>query len=177
VPSVNSALQRARATIDDKLPDQSQQATLRSIDDAELQKLVGDYMEAMTEGDVDRVVSLLAEDAAWSMPPLASWFRGHDDLRIFLANGPLSGEWRWRRLPTRVNGQLADAGYTWNEDEQCFRPFAVDVLTLRGGKIQEVTAFIARSIEVPDPEAFKRWPNQPPDLSLFERLGLPDRLD
>jgi RNA polymerase sigma-70 factor (ECF subfamily) len=177
VPSVNSALQRARATIDEKLPDQSQQATLRALGDAELQKIVTEYMEAITAGDVDRVVSLLAEDAAWSMPPLAKWFRGHDDLRVFLATGPLTGEWRWRRLPTRVNGQLADAGYTWNEDDQCFRPFALDVLTLRGNKIQEVTAFIARSIDVPDPEAFKRWPNQPPDVSLFARLGLPDRLD
>jgi RNA polymerase sigma-70 factor (ECF subfamily) len=177
VPSVNSALQRARATIDDKLPDQSQQATLRALGDEELRKLVEGYMDALAAGDVDRVVSMLAEDAAWSMPPLAKWFRGHEDLKVFLATGPLTGEWRWKHVATRVNGQAAVAGYTWRDDDQCFRPFALDVLTLRGGKIQEVTAFIARSIEVPDPDAFKRWPNQPPDVSLFERLGLPDRLD
>jgi RNA polymerase sigma-70 factor, ECF subfamily len=181
VASVNSALQRARATIDDKLPDQSQQATLRSLGDAELEKIVSDYIEALSGGDVERVVSLLAEDAAWSMPPLASWFRGLDDLRVFLRLGPMSGEWRWKRLPAHANGQVAVAAYTWREDEQCFRPFALDVLTLRGNKIAEVTAFITRSIEVSDPEAFKRWPNQPPDRekvgSVFERFGLPDRLD
>jgi RNA polymerase sigma-70 factor, ECF subfamily len=181
VASVNSALQRARATIDDKLPDQSQQATLRSLGDAELEKIVTNYMDALNNGDVDRVVSLLAEDAAWSMPPLASYFRGRENLRTFLALWPLSGEWRWKRLPTWVNGQPAAAAYTWREEEQCFRPFAIDVLTFRGDKIAEVTAFITRSVDVPDPEDYKRYPNQPPDqakvASVFERLGLPDRLD
>src|SRR5881392_1630580 len=68
VASVNSALQRARATVDDKLPDQSQQATLRSLGDAELEKIVESYIAAITAGDVESVVSMLAEDAAWSMP-------------------------------------------------------------------------------------------------------------
>jgi hypothetical protein len=49
----------------------------------------------------------LAEDAAWSMPPLATWYRGHDALTVFLTRGPLSGDWRWRHLPTRANGQAA----------------------------------------------------------------------
>src|SRR4051794_22408125 len=76
--SVNSALQRARKTVEDRLPDESQQSTLRAIGDERLAEIVENYMDAMGRGDVDAVVAMLAEDAAWSMPPLASWFSGRD---------------------------------------------------------------------------------------------------
>src|SRR5256885_8543018 len=99
---------------------------------------------------------MLAEDAAWSMPPLASWFRG-DDLSDFLRIGPLSGEYRWRHVPTRANGQLAVGCYTWHEAENAYLPFALDVFTLEGDRIKEVTAFIARSPHG-DSELFARWP-------------------
>jgi RNA polymerase sigma-70 factor (ECF subfamily) len=179
--SVNSALQRARKAIDERLPEQSQQATLRALGDERLREIVESYIEAMGRGDVDAVVGMLAEDAAWSMPPLARWFRGHENLRVFLVNGPLSGEWRWRRMSARANGQAAVAAYTWREDERCYRPFALDVLTLRGDRIEEVTAFIARSIDDDDPAVLARWPTAPPDPakveSIFLRFGLPERLD
>src|SRR3954469_6892500 len=76
VASVNSALQRARKTVDDKLPERSQQATLRALGDERLRAIVDAYMDALARGDVAQVVSMLAEDAAWSMPPLPTWFRG-----------------------------------------------------------------------------------------------------
>ena len=98
VASVNSALQRARKTVDEKLPEQSQQESLRTLGDDGVRGVVEGYMAAMAEGDVNKVVSLLAEDAAWSMPPLAAWFTG-DELEGFLRFGPLSGDWRWRHLP------------------------------------------------------------------------------
>ena len=103
VPAVNSALQRARKAVDERLPDQSQQATLRALGDQRLADLVESYMSAMGRGDVEAVVGMLAEDAAWSMPPLATWYRGHEALRAFLTVGPLSGRWRWRHLPARAN--------------------------------------------------------------------------
>jgi RNA polymerase sigma-70 factor (ECF subfamily) len=181
VASVNSALQRARKTVDDKLPDHSQQATLRALGDERLREIVEAYMDAMGRGDVEAVVSLLAEDAAWSMPPLASWFRGHKALRGFLAAGPLSGNFRWRRLATTANGQPAIAAYTWHEDEQAYLPFALDVLTLRDDRIADVTAFIARGTEVDDPEALRLYPDMAPDeakvAAFFARFGLPVRLD
>jgi RNA polymerase sigma-70 factor (ECF subfamily) len=181
VASVNSALQRARSTVDEKLPEQSQQATLRSLGDQKLQQIVERYMDAMGRGDVEQVVSMLTEEAAWSMPPLASWFRGRDALRVFLRKGPLSGAWRWRRLPARANGQLAVAAYTWREDEGAFRPFALDVLTLDGDRISDVTAFLLRSSEPGPPERFVRYPDEAIDdvkvASTFTRLGLPERLD
>src|ERR687888_647110 len=89
--SVNSALQRARKTIDGKLPERSQQATLRALGDRKVTEIVQGYMDAMQRGDVDRVVSMLAQDAAWSMPPLPTWFGGRDGIEGFLRFGPLSG--------------------------------------------------------------------------------------
>jgi RNA polymerase sigma-70 factor (ECF subfamily) len=181
VTSVNSALQRARKTVDERLPEQSQQATLRSLGDQHLREVVESYMDAMGRGDVDAVISMLSEDAAWSMPPLGSWYRGQDALRVFLTLGPLSGNFRWRHLPAHANGQAAIGCYTWHPEADSYLPFALDVLTLRGTQIEEVTAFIARSAEGQDREALARWPDQPADASkveaIFERLGLPSRLD
>jgi RNA polymerase sigma-70 factor (ECF subfamily) len=180
VASANSALQRARKTIDERFPEQSQQATLRSLGDQKLTSVVEGYMEAMRRGDVDAVVSMLAEDAAWSMPPLLAWFAGLERIRGFLVVGPLSGEFRWRHLPVHVNGQAASAAYSWVETEGAFLPFALDVLTLEGDRIKEITSFISRSTRGRDPEYYARFPDQPRDFesaSAFERFGLPSRLD
>jgi RNA polymerase sigma-70 factor (ECF subfamily) len=179
--SVNSALQRARATVDERLPEQSQQATLRTLDDQDLRELVERYMSAMQAGDVDTVVGLLAEDAVWTMPPLASWYRGHDDIRGFLHNGPLSGHFRWRHLHARANGQIASAAYTWHDEDQAYRAFAVDVFTLDGLKIKQIDSFIARSpVQVTD-EQIEHWPDHERDsarvVDIFERFGLPAQLD
>jgi RNA polymerase sigma-70 factor (ECF subfamily) len=178
VPSVNSALQRARKTVEEKLPERTQQATLRTLGDERVRELVERYMDALDRQDVDAVVAMLAEDAAWSMPPLASWFRGLDDVRGFLARGPLSGEWRWRRVATTANGQPTVGAYTWDEDEQAYLPFALDVITFEGDRIKEVTAFLTRVMEGRDPEYYARFPDQPldPVRDVFARFGLPPRL-
>jgi RNA polymerase sigma-70 factor, ECF subfamily len=179
VASVNSALQRARKTIDDKLPERSQQETLRAIGDERLTEIVEAYMDALARGDVPRVVSLLAEDAAWSMPPLPSWFRGTDGITGFLRFGPLSGTWRWKHVPARVNGQAAVGVYQWDEAEGAYLPFAFDVLTFEGERIKQVTAFITRSVEGTEKDFYTNWPAQPLARSqfIFERFGLPARLD
>jgi RNA polymerase sigma-70 factor (ECF subfamily) len=179
VPSANSALQRARRTVEERLPEQSQQATLRALGDDELRGLVENYMDALQRGDVERMVSMLADDAAWSMPPLASWYRG-DELPTFLRVGPLSGEWRWKHLPARVNGQLTSAAYSWVEEEGAYLPFALDVLTLEGRKIKEVTAFITRALEGNAREYYSRWPEKALDRgargTIFASFGLPAQL-
>jgi RNA polymerase sigma-70 factor (ECF subfamily) len=180
--SVNSALQRARATVDERLPAHSQQATLRALGDEKVRRIVERYMDAMQRGDVNAVVQMLSEDAAWTMPPLATWFSGREEIAQFLAWGPLSGKFRWRRLAAHANGQVAVAAYTWQDAEGAYMPFALDVLTLDGEHIREVTAFITRpSQETDDREKFARWPDQAVDpdkvVSVFERFGLPARLD
>jgi RNA polymerase sigma-70 factor, ECF subfamily len=118
---------------------------------------------------------MLAEDAAWSMPPLASWFGGLEPVREFLERGPLSGEWRWRHLPASVNGQAAVAVYHRDAASGTYLPFALDVITLEGDRIRQITAFVTRTIEVDD---FSRWPDAPLDGALaFERFELPARLE
>jgi RNA polymerase sigma-70 factor (ECF subfamily) len=181
VASVNSALQRARAGVDERVGEQSQQATLRSLGDDALRDLVDRYVDAWERCDVEAFAAMLAEDATFAMPPLASWYQGREGIATWAAGWPLSGAWRWRTVFARANGQPALGFYAWDAQEQGYLPFALNVLTLRGTQISEVTAFVARSIEETEPEAYERWPDQPADarrlMGTFERFGLPGRLD
>ena len=182
VASANSALQRARTTVEDRLPDQSQQATLRALGDERLNEIVEGYMQAWESCDVDAVVGMLTEDACFSMPPLATWFGPRDAIETFLVGSPMSGQWRWKPLRVRANGQEALAFYSWDPDEETYVPFALNVLTFRGELISDVTAFIIRTPpETDDREVILRMPEQPASpLSLeaaFQNFGLPDRLD
>jgi len=154
VPSVNSALQRARHTTAERVPDQSQQATLRSLGHGRARQLVDSYMEAFEQADVDALVELLTEDVAWSMPPFPTSFRGRDAVMPFLEEYPLTE--RWRHLPIYASGQLAVGCYLWRAKEGQYAAAVLDVLTLRGDRIAEVTAFIAPR--------------------LFSRFGLPVKL-
>jgi RNA polymerase sigma-70 factor (ECF subfamily) len=179
--SVNSALQRARKAVDERLPDESQQATLRSLGDDGVREVVEGYVEAWDRGDIDGVVAMLTEDASFAMPPARSWYRGSEALIAFLGVGPLSGEWRWRHTPVSASGQPALAFYSWDEAQGTYLPFALNVLSIRDRRISDVIAFIVRSTESRDPEAYRRWPDLPivPDrfVDFFERFGLPERLD
>src|SRR6266566_2341552 len=106
--SVDSALQRAHKTVDQRLPEQSQQATLRSLSDATLRQVVQRYVTAWERNDVDAVVAMLAEDAKLAMPPLPTRYRGREQVAIFLGGGPLAGTTRWRLIPARANGQIQE---------------------------------------------------------------------
>jgi RNA polymerase sigma-70 factor (ECF subfamily) len=181
VASVNSALQRARVAVDDRVPEETQQRTLRSLGDDELREIVSRYVDAWERNDVEAFAGMLAEDATFAMPPLATWYEGRDAITKWAAAWPLSGEWRWRTVLTRANGQPALGYYAWDEQAQAYLPFALNVLTLRGKTISDVTAFVARSTEPPDSEVYERWPELPADAvrltAFFERFALPARLD
>jgi RNA polymerase sigma-70 factor (ECF subfamily) len=135
----------------------------------------------MERGDIEAVVSLLAEDADWSMPPLAAWFSGHEELRGFMERGPLSGDWRWRHIPTQANGQPAVGSYAWYEPDQAYRLFALDVFALEGNRIKSITSFINRSTLSREQLFYERYPEQPLDESNVsvqaERFGLPELFD
>ena len=181
VASVNSALQRARASLETELPEQSQQATLRALGDDALREVVDAYVDAWERNDVDAVVKLLAEDASIAMPPLASWFGPRDRMAEFLRLFPLSGTWRWKTLRTTANGQTAIAFYAWDDEAATHLPFALNVLTFTGDKVSDVVAFAVRSIEPDEREKYHRWVDQPADAtrleSTFDGFGLPGRLD
>src|SRR4051794_12986967 len=181
VASVNSALQRARATIEKKLPDQSQQETLGAIGDERLREIVEQYADAWERNDVDTVVSMLADDVAFTMPPMARWFQGIDGVRGFLEKWSMLPDWGWKGLPVSANGQAAIAFYSWDEEQQARVPFAVNVLTFEGEKIKEVDAFILRASMDPDPDVQARTPEQPADYeklaAAYNRFGLPATLE
>jgi RNA polymerase sigma-70 factor (ECF subfamily) len=140
--SVDSALQRAHKAVDQRLPEQSQQATLRSLSDGALRQVAERYITAWERNDVNAVVAMLAEDAKLAMPPVPTWYSGREQVAVFLGGGPLAGTTRWRLIPVRANGQLAFCLYAWDDKAQAFLPRAVDVLTLRGVQIQEIMAFL-----------------------------------
>ena len=148
--SVDSALQRAHKTVDERLPSQTQQQTLRLLGDNELSKLVERYVAAWERNDVEAVVSLLAEDARMAMPPLPSWYSGREHVAAFLRGYALAEIKRWQLIPTSANGQPALAGYLWDEQTAAFMPYCLYVLTLQQGQIEEITAFVTR-------EAFPRF--------------------
>jgi RNA polymerase sigma-70 factor, ECF subfamily len=152
VASVNSALQRARRTLDERLPEESQQATMRALGDEGLRDLVQRFTDAFERADVDAIVSLLTEDATFAMPPYAGWYRGRDAIAdSWLMPGGPPGELRY--VPTRANGQLALGTYALDPNGKRFSFIALDVLTLRGTLIADITAFrtpgVPRSFGLP----------------------------
>ena len=139
--SVYSALQRAHKTIDERLPQPSQQATLRALGDERLRELVGQYVEAWENGDVDAVVAMLTDDITFTMPPRPTWYRGREAVARFLRDVPMSSEFHWRMTRVAVNGQLAFAHYKLNPRSGDHRAHALSVLTLRGDRIADMTTF------------------------------------
>lgn len=180
VASVNSALQRARHAVTKRIPARTQQATLRALGDRGLRETVDRYVEAWERCDVDAFTSLLVADATFAMPPLSTWYTPRDTIATWARESPLSGTWRWKTVLSSANAQPALAFYSWDEPAGAYMPFALNVLTFRDDLVSDVTAFIVRSIEEQDPEAYVRFPEQPMDdrrlVGTFDRFGLPGRL-
>ncbi len=143
VASVNSALQRARASVGERLPERNQQTTLRSLGDARVRQLVETYIDAWGSRDADAVAAVLAEDAVFSMPPWASWWHGRDTIARFTQEATCPEA---RQVPTRASGQAAVASYVLDADTGRFVAAAIDVLTFDGELIKEITAFVTPEI-------------------------------
>jgi RNA polymerase sigma-70 factor (ECF subfamily) len=151
--SVNSALQRARRAIDERLPSRSQQEALRSLGDEGVRDLVERFIDAFERADVDAIVALLTDDAEFAMPPYPGWQRG----RAAVASSwlmPTGVPGRLRYVLTRASGQIALGTYA--RAGATFRPIALDVLGVRGDRVASVLAFR--------------------DVALFEAFGLPDEV-
>jgi RNA polymerase sigma-70 factor, ECF subfamily len=181
VASVNSALQRARAAVEERVPERSQQETLRALGDDGLRRLVDRYVDAWERNDVQAFTAMLVEDATFAMPPLSTWYETRQGIAIWAQASPMSGAWRWRSVLTRANGQPSLAFYNRDDDAGIYQPFALNVLSFRGDQVSSVTAFIVRSIASPDPESYVRFPDQAMDprrlAGTFERFGLPAHLN
>jgi RNA polymerase sigma-70 factor (TIGR02960 family) len=144
VPAVNSALQRARAAVDARTPEVTQQRILAAAGDAAVRELARRYAAAWEAGDVETLVAMLTEDATYSMPPLPTWYRGRAAIGTFLREA--TTDRRWRFLPARANGQLAFGTYAWDSTRHAFLPSGLDLLTVRlagsGVGISEVVSFL-----------------------------------
>jgi hypothetical protein len=140
VPAVNSALQRARAVVVERLTSRSQQQELADLG-PDVHAVAARFAAAWEASDVDGVVALLAEDVRLAMP---EWYEGLTAVRAVLAGGPLTH--RWRVLPTRANGQLAFGCYRWQEQRGRFVGEGVDVLTLRDGLVVAIDAFLVTDL-------------------------------
>jgi RNA polymerase sigma-70 factor (ECF subfamily) len=143
--SVNSALQRARRIVAEKVPSITQQRTVRQLGDERLRHVVAGFSSALERGDADSLVALLTEDVTWSMPPLPHWYRGLAAVTDFVVRVPLTGCGSWRHVPISANGQPAVGAYLRKAEGDAdgeYLPWAVNVLTLRGGHIAEVSSFV-----------------------------------
>jgi RNA polymerase sigma-70 factor (ECF subfamily) len=145
--SVNSALQRARKTVDERVPHPSQQAELAALGADGQRELVDALVAAWERADVPALLELLAEDARFTMPPLPAWFNGREDVIRFFTERIF--ETPWRLLPIRANAQLALAGYQGDRGGR-FRLGAIAVLRVRAGRIVELAGFL-------DPEVQRRF--------------------
>ncbi|HVE85539.1 MAG TPA: sigma-70 family RNA polymerase sigma factor [Myxococcales bacterium] len=161
VPAVNSALQRARETLESRGISRGE-APLRADEAAEekpeVLKLLGRYVRAWEDGDVGALVSLLREDAAFAMPPFLTWFRGREAIRAFVAGALLAGDarGRYRMVLTRANGAPAVATYELDPASGAYRPRAVQVVEVAGDQVVAIHSFL--------------------DPSLPERFGLPAQM-
>lgn len=151
VASVNSALQRARATLERVGPRVSQQATRRALGAAEQQRLVERFIDGWRQQDVDAVVALLADDATFTMPPLPEWYRGREAIRLFMVEKMF--KLRWRFAQARVSGQPAVAAYVWRDQAAAYELSVLNLLTFDGDRVARVSSFL--------------------DSALLTRFGLP----
>jgi len=138
--SVTSALQRARATLDARMPASRERAPLpRSAREREL---VARFAEAFENGDIDGVVNLLTDDALLTMPPQPLEYQGHEAIGAFLADRFASHDGRRVALvATRANAQPAFGHYVEDPHAPVMRFFGVLVLTLEGDRIAGLTRF------------------------------------
>ncbi len=157
VASANSALQRGRATLKERLPEGRLDWAPAGDPSEEVRALLRRYVEATECGDAAGVVALMHEDARFSMPPEPEVFTGRDAIGAFWVEGgfgsPEFGEFRC--VLTAANRMPAVACYRRIPGDTAFRPLALDVLRIEGGRITEITTFSKR---------------------LFPAFGLPESL-
>jgi RNA polymerase sigma-70 factor, ECF subfamily len=139
VASVNSSLQRARATLRSRLP-RRRVEWAPSDPSASERALLGRYIAAHEHGDVDSLARLLREDVRASAPPLPLWYDGREALLTSARRSAAPD--RFRFVATMANMQLAAGSYVRKPGESIYRPMGIDVLRIEDGLVAEITAFL-----------------------------------
>jgi len=155
VPAVNSALQRARATLREQWPDGQRDWASAAEPDAGQRRLLQRFIEAHEQADPEALIAILGDDVRLAISPQVGEWNGQGEVGGALRGGmTILGQ--WRVLPIRANGQPGAAGYLRRAGETVFVPFVLSVLRLKQGRVAEIAAF-----------------EQP---SMFTAFGLPARL-
>jgi RNA polymerase sigma-70 factor (ECF subfamily) len=143
VASVNSALQRARATMKQNLPERRVEWAPQADPTGEERELLRRYMEATERGDATAMKELLREDAFFAMPPQPESYVGREAIVDAWVSGGFGAEWfgDLRTVLTRANGRPAVANYHRRPESSEFVPLALDVLRIEEGVVSEILAF------------------------------------
>jgi RNA polymerase sigma-70 factor (TIGR02960 family) len=152
VPAVTSALQRARGTLRQRRPADSNRMKSQPPSAERQDHLLYALVSAWERRDVDALVSLLAEDARFTMPPLPAWFDGRDQVAMFFRERVFATD--WRLLPLQANGQAGFACYLRPEGTDRFQMAAILLTEFRGDRITHLHSFL--------------------DPALHRRFGLPE---
>jgi RNA polymerase sigma-70 factor (ECF subfamily) len=146
IAAVKSALQRARPTLKQHLPQQRLDWAPSLEPTADERALLQRYIDAHERADIQTLAELLREDVLLTMPPHPMWFVGRASILAFSADvfDPASPLYhgRWRSLPTRANRQPAAAHYVQRPGDLAYRAQVLDVLRVEDGKVVEITAFV-----------------------------------
>ncbi len=152
VAAVNSALQRAHAHLAEK---QLTEGTVEDDLTPDLEAMLDRYVRAFWDKDVSALVTMLAHDAVWEMPPFTGWYAGAQNIAALIDTQCPGGCNDMPMLRTEANGQPA-YGLYMRQPAGHFEPFQLQVLQLVAGKVQHVVAFF--------------------ETGLFETFGLPESL-
>jgi RNA polymerase sigma-70 factor, ECF subfamily len=152
VAAVNSALQRARATMRTQLPGGRHEWASTGPRSTDEQSVLKTFMDAWERADAALLTDLLREDARWAMPPAALWFYGREAIIKLYELYPIGWQGDFRMVATAANRQPAAASYLRLTGESEYRLVAINVLRIEDGKIAEVTTFspaLCRAFDLP----------------------------
>jgi RNA polymerase sigma-70 factor (ECF subfamily) len=138
---VNSALARARLTLERQRAAGRPSVSRPVPPDDAAQALARRYVEAWQETDLGRLLGLLTSDVVLTMPPLPLRFSGREQVAAFFETIPGGGRQRFRFLPTRANRQPALVVYGLDRERSTYRALGIWVLAIDGDRIAEITAF------------------------------------
>jgi RNA polymerase sigma-70 factor, ECF subfamily len=157
VQSANSALQRARATLKEQLPERRLEWSPDRDPSEQERALVQRYIDATERADSAALAELMRDDMRFSMPPDPSWWAGREaSVKAWTDGGFGSEEFgRFRCIATSANRQPAVANYRLKPGDTAYRPMALDVLRIEGGLVAEIVTF---------------------EPSVFAAFGLPPQL-
>jgi RNA polymerase sigma-70 factor (ECF subfamily) len=142
VNSVNSALQRARATLRDRLGERRSDWTRTASPSEQERELLERYIDAHERADVDALGVLLREDARLTMPPHTTWFDSRAAILTAMEQGFDPEFGRLRGRITAANRQPAAAWYLRRPDDDAYRALALDVLRIEDGRVAQICSFV-----------------------------------